>query len=239
MKSSDRIECREARMRKQKAAWILAIAAMMASSSLAQTQSNPARPAANPFDSPVIRKYWNPIVGAGAVFEVTDAKGKKTTREYEILSVQTLEGKKAYWFEFAQESLDFKGKLRGKSLIIPDGYEARKMILQFPEMAPMEMPVSLRPQASDAKETAKRVGSETIAVNGAKLECEHWRDATGTEVWLSSRVGPLKLVKGTVNGQTWTLVKTISTVKDAITGTVKPFDPDAMKQFVAAQNKKE
>ncbi|HLJ23807.1 MAG TPA: hypothetical protein VKT71_06835 [Candidatus Acidoferrales bacterium] len=225
-------------MRTRKAGWILALAILTVSSE-ALAQGNQGRPAQNPFDSPVIRKYWNPIVGAGAVFEVTDAKGKKTTREYEILSVQTVDGKKAYWFEFAQRSPDFKGTLRGKSLIIPEGYEARRMILQFPDMAPMEMPVALRAQPADPKETARQVGSETITVNEVKLQCQHWRDANGADVWLSAKVAPLKLVKGTVNGQTWTLVKTIHAAKDEITGTVKPFDPDAMKQFVAAQNKKE
>jgi hypothetical protein len=225
-------------MRRRKSAWILAIAILTVSGE-ALAQSNQARPASNPFDSPVIRKYWNPIVGAGALFDVTDAKGKKTTQEYEILSVQTVEGKKAYWFEFALESPDFKGKLRGKSLIIPDGREARKMIIQFPEMAPMEMPVAPKAQTADPKETAKMVGPETISVNGVKFECEHWRDTDGTEVWLSAKVGPLKLVKGTVNSQTWQLVKTISAAKDGIAGTVKPFDPNAMKEFVAAQNKKE
>jgi hypothetical protein len=225
-------------MRRQKMVKILAIA-MLAVAVEAWAQSNPARPASNPFDSPVIRKYWNPIVGAGAVFEVTDAKGNKSTHEYEILSAQMVDGKKAYWLEFTQESPSLKGKLRGKSLLIPEGQEARKMILQFPDRAPMDMPVVPRAQTADTKETARLVGSETIMAGGVKFQCQHWRDANGSEAWVSAKVAPLKIVKATMDGQTWLLVRTISAAKDAITGTVKPFDPGAMKEFVAAQNKKD
>lgn len=225
-------------MRRQKVVWILAIAVLTVSGEVL-AQSRPGQGAANPFDTAVIRKYWNPIVGAGAVFQVTDSKGKKTTQEYEILSVQTVQGKKAYWFEFALESPDFKGKLWGKSLLIPEGYEARKMIIQFPGVAPMEWPVAPQPQTVDSKETPRSLGSETIAVDGVNFECEHWRDADGAETWVSSKVGPLKLVKRTGKDQTWMLVKTISAAKDAITATVKPFDPGAMKEFTNSQSKTE
>jgi hypothetical protein len=48
---------------------------------------------ANPFDNPTIRKYWNPVVGTGAVFAVTQPNGKTATTEYDILSSEKVDSK--------------------------------------------------------------------------------------------------------------------------------------------------
>jgi len=191
----------------------------------------------NPFETAVMRKYWNPVVGAGAAFEVTEKKGKKRTEEWDILSQETVEGKKAYWLGFSVESADFKGKVYGKILVIPDGFQARKLIIQFPGMAAMEMPIAQEVQTADAKDTAKLLGTETITVPGGKFECEHWREAGGDETWVSAKVAPLKVVKSVERDQTRVLVRTISTAKDAITGPVKAYDPEAIKKFAEGQNK--
>ena len=48
----------------------------------------------NPFATPELRKYWNPVVGEGEVYEVTGADGKKRTEEYDILSKKRLAGRR-------------------------------------------------------------------------------------------------------------------------------------------------
>jgi hypothetical protein len=191
----------------------------------------------NPFDNPLIRKYWNPVVGAGAVHEVTQVEGRKTTTEYDILSQETVDGKKAYWVEFSLASPDFKGKIYGKELIIPEGYQARKLIIQFPAMAAMEMPVTAEAQNAETKENAKLVGTESITVPGGTFECEHLRSPNGSEAWANAKVAPLKIVKSVDKNETWVLVRTITTVKDAITGPVKDYDPEAIKRFAEKQSK--
>src|SRR5580704_15057919 len=74
----------------------------------------------NPWNTPIIQKYWNPVVGAGAVYEVMNGRGKKSIEEFDILSELKLEGKTAYWLEFTQEMPDIKGKIYVKTLLVPE-----------------------------------------------------------------------------------------------------------------------
>ena len=223
-------------MRAWRVGWALAVASLWAAPIVARAQ---AQGFGNPFDTPLIRKYWNPVVGAGAVYEVTDttAKKKTTTSEYDTLSEETVDGKKAYWVEFSLVSPDFKGKIHGRELVIPEGYQARKLILQFPGMAAMDMPVTAEAQNADTKENGKLLGTETITVPGGTFECEHWRGANGSETWVNAKVTPLKIVKSVDKNETWVLVRTVSAVKDAITGPVKDYDPEAIKRFAEKQSK--
>jgi hypothetical protein len=218
-------------MRICRAGWILALAILWAAPGMrAQTFGNP-------FDTAVMRNYWNPIAGAGAAFNVTGKDGKKRTEEWDILSEETVDGKKAYWLGFSVESADFKGRIDGKILVIPDGYQAIKMIIQFPGMAAMDMPVADDAQNADTQDTAKLVGTERITVPGGTFECEHWREANGAEAWVSAKVGPIKVVKSVERDQTRVLVRTVSAPKDAITGPVKDYDPDVIKRFAQKQSK--
>lgn len=218
-------------MRGYRAGFVLAVTILWAAPGLrAQTFGNP-------FDTAVMRKYWNPVIGEGAAFEVTDKKGKKRTEEWDILSQETVEGKKAYWLGFSVESADFKGKIYGKILVIPDGFQARKLVIQFPGMAAMEMPIAKETQSTEAKGTAKLVGTETITVPGGTFECEHWREASGDETWVSAKVAPVKVVKSVERDQSRVLVRTIASAKDSITGPVRAFNPEALRKFSEAQAK--
>jgi hypothetical protein len=184
-------------MNGSRAAWLLLLTLLLAVSAV-RPQPAPQNSAAgfgNPFDNVAIRKYWNPVVGSGAVFEVTQPNGKKATSEYDILSKETVDGKPAYWLGFAAEGSDFKGKIYGKILVIPDGYQARKLILQLPGTPAMEFPIAPEAQNADTKSTARLVGTESITVPGGTFQCEHWRDADGTNAWVNAKIAPLRIVK--------------------------------------------
>jgi hypothetical protein len=231
-------------MRRSSAIWSLAMAilsvapvvrAQSAAGQSAQAQGAQEQGGENPFAMPEMRRYWNPTVDAGAVYEVTSADGKKKrTEEYAVLSEETVEGKKAYWLEFSVTSPNVAGKIYEKTLVIPAEFRARKVIVQFPGMAAMEMPAAPSPKA-DAKDATKLAGNETITVPGGTFECEHWRDADGTDTWVSAKVGPMKVVKSVGKNETRVLLKTIGHPKDSITGPVKAFDPELIKNFAEKQ----
>jgi hypothetical protein len=61
--------------------------------------------------------------------------------------------------------------------------------------------------------------------------CEHWTSDEGKgEVWASTEVGPMGLVKSVENGRTMVLVKLITDAKTKITGSPVKFDPKMMMQ---------
>jgi len=63
-------------------------------------------------------------------------------------------------------------------------------------------------------------------VPAGTFACEHWQD-DNTDVWISSKLAPVTLVKS-VNRHdhgTDVLVKTMHGVKDHITGAIQPWDP--------------
>jgi len=192
----------------------------------------------NPFDTPELRNYWNAVAGAGEVYEISPNGGKKYSEEFDILSAESIEGMDAYWLQVSVDSPKPGGKIYVKTLVIPKAYEARKVILQLPGMAAMDVPVAAATGSADAdpRKGSKRLGTETITVPGGTFECEHWRESNGTEAWLSSKIGPLTAVKIAEFGKTWLLTKTISHPKDAVTGPVKAFDPDAIKRFTERLN---
>jgi hypothetical protein len=227
----------EVKMRGQWIGWAVALAILFV---VPGVRPQTARQAfGNPWDTPEMRKYWNPVVGVGEVYEVTRTAGKKSTEEFSILSEETIEGKHAYWLEVAGESPSSAGKVYVKALIIPADFEARKVVLQLPGMAAMEVPIppaAKAPKAEPQKAT-KLLGTETIAVPAGTFECEHLREADGSEAWVSSKASPLKVVKSVDKFRTRVLVRMIAHPKDAITGPVKPYDPEAIARFSQRQSK--
>jgi len=189
----------------------------------------------NPFATPELRKYWNPVVGEGAVYEVTGADGKKRTEEYDILSQETVGGKKAYWLEVSFAVPSITGKVYEKSLVIPAEFRAQKVIAQLPGMAAMEMPASgtISEIKDDPNNRVTATEKRELATAAGSFECQHITYADGSEVWVSDKVGPMKVVKSMGAAKdTRVLMKTTSQVKDAIKGPVKSYDPDAIKKFM-------
>jgi len=210
-----------------------------ASSSPAQTspeKGSPTTGGLNPFSLREVRTYWNsePTVGTGAVYEVTSANGKKSTQEYELLTEEVIDGKKAYWLEVAGENPPRGQMIYVKWLVIPSEFQTRKQIIQIQGGSAMSVPLGPPPNipTADANE-AKVTGTESITVPGGTFLCEHWREKNGTEAWVSANVAPLKAVKIVERNQTWVLTKMISHAKDYITGPVKPFNPEVLKNQLA------
>lgn len=190
---------------------------------------------ASPYNSAEVKAFWNPTVGEGEVYEITDASGKKRTEEFNVISTETVSKKIAFWMGFSEELPGITGKVYGKTLVVPEDSEARKLILQLPGMGAMDIPVLAGKAAAkvDEKDEPKLVGTETITVPAGKFECEHWRGTGETDVWLSAKVGPSKIVKRVSEDETRVLVKTEGKVKDPVTGPVKAYDEAAFKKAMA------
>jgi len=225
-------------MIRSRVAWILGLAIL--SAPIHARGQAPTSSGENPFSLPELRMYWNPEVGAGAVYEVTAGDGKKHNEEYVILSASTIDGKKAYWLQITVDSPAIKGNAVEKALVIPDGFQVRKVIGQLPGMSAMDMPAGspIAAPKPDPKTAPKLIGTESITVPGGTFECEHWKNADGSELWLGAKVGPMKLVKS-ADAQKHTtrqLVKIVSHAKDGVSGPVKAYDPEAIKKFIETQS---
>jgi hypothetical protein len=109
------------------------------------------------------------------------------------------------------------------------------MIFQRPGQPPMEFPMEsdVRDQSSTKEELDKwhKVGAETITVPAGTFLCDHWAKDDGKgDVWASSKISPLAMVKEVTATESMTLVKLITDAKDHITGTPTKFDPQAMRR---------
>jgi uncharacterized protein YqjF (DUF2071 family) len=82
---------------------------------------------------------------------------------------------------------------------------------------------------ADFRANAQNMGTESVTTPAGTFSCEHWRDAKdGTDVWLSDKIVPWRLVKMSGTTNTLTLVKIISDAKTHITGT--PMSMEEMMQ---------
>jgi hypothetical protein len=182
-----------------------------------------------------MKGFWNPVVGTGAVYEVTRAGGDKKQMEWAIVGKESVDGKDAYWMEMTMDT--GRGTMVTKSLIVHDGDESHavRTIMQAPGQAPMEMPsqmIQSRPTShlGDVRKQGKDLGKETITVPAGTFVTEHWQSADGqSNTWISTDVAPMAMVKSTTkDGTTIVLVSVDKDVKDKITGTPQPFNPMGM-----------
>jgi hypothetical protein len=75
------------------------------------------------------------------------------------------------------------------------------------------------------------VGTESITVPAGTFSCEHWTKDDGKgDVWVSSKVSPLGIVKAVDSDQTMVLTKVTTDATSHITGTPVKFDPQMMMQ---------
>jgi glutaredoxin len=188
---------------------------------------------------PDLRGVWNPVVGGGATYEMTDPNGEKSQFEITVIGKEEAQGKPGYWMEVVMDNARMGGQMLAKYLLIPgtDGMSATKMVMQMPGQDPMEMDLTNMPMArhqmstpTDIRDKADKVGSESVTVPAGTFTCEHYHAKDGTgDVWVSDKVGPWGLVKmQNTGGRAMVLVKQINDAKDRITGTPKPFDPSQM-----------
>ena len=191
---------------------------------------------------PSVQGVWNPVVGSGAAYEMTDKQQNKTTLEMTVVGKEAVNGKDSYWLETGVQDPKSHNPVYMKMLMAPDTsgtLATQRLIMQVPgNPNPMEMSMDMKmgeskgshqSQSSDFRERAERVGSENISVPAGSFACEHYRMKDGTgDVWFSNSVSPWGLVKFVGKDSSMVLIKKISDAKDHITGTPVKFDPMQM-----------
>ncbi|HMD40052.1 MAG TPA: hypothetical protein VKH15_12270 [Candidatus Acidoferrum sp.] len=195
------------------------------------------------FKKPAIADIFKPVVGSGAVYE-TERDQKKSTLEMSVVGQESVEGKDGFWLEFGHSDPRTGGMMYGKMLVTKDDFQFHRMIFQQPGQPPMEMPMNptaqQRSRMSDEMDKWHKVGTESITVPAGTFACEHWAKDDGKgDVWASSQVTPISLVKEVTPTNTMVLVKVITDAKDHITGAPTKFDPEAMKRQMMQQMQKQ
>jgi hypothetical protein len=188
------------------------------------------------FSAPHVMGFWNPVVGAGAVYTVQPAKGDKTEMQIAIVGKEQVDGKDAYWYEMSFNQGG--GQMIMKSLMVLNGSDTHvsRMIMQMPGRPPMEMSMQMMhqdraTQPADVRSDAEDLGSDTITVPAGTFTCEHYRTKNGGgEVWVSQKISPYGLVKSKSNDTSMELTKVVTGAKDQITGTPQPFNPQGFMQ---------
>jgi hypothetical protein len=183
--------------------------------------------------SSMFRGVWSPVVGAGAEYQMTSTKGNGPSKiGISIVGKEEVGGEPAYWMEIATQDPRSGGDFYMKTLIVVNGGKTQgtKMIMQMPGRPPMEMDMQAMqmmgggrphaPQSADISKGGTDVGSESVTVPAGTFTCEHYRNADGDDVWVSSKISPWGLVKMNGHeGNTMVLTRVITDAKDMITGT--------------------
>ncbi len=187
---------------------------------------------------PSMRGVWAPAVGSGAVYQMESKREGKREMEIAIVGAETSEGKPGHWFEMAFKDPN-EGQMVIRQLIAQSGKQMQilRMVFQQGGEEPMEMSMEMmgmmggqqRPQKSDIREDAERVGVESVTVPGGTFECEHWRSKDkASDFWISDKVAPYGLVKMVSKDESMTLMRVITNAKTKIRGVPKKFDPAEM-----------
>ena len=187
--------------------------------------------------SPMPRGLFSPVVGAGAVYEITSADGHKANIEYSIVGKESVNGKDGYWMEWTTAGMG-GGDLIMKVLTLQgDTMTITRTIMQIPGRPPMEMPQQMTGRMnsqslpSDIRSGAEDVGSESVTVPAGTFNCEHYRMRDGSgDTWISTKVAPLGVVKHQGKDAAMVLTKVITDAKDKIVGVPQPFNPMGLMQ---------
>jgi hypothetical protein len=173
---------------------------------------------------PDVAGVFNPVVGSGGSYEVVKKDGQKMSFDMAVVDKDPSGG---YWIEFGMQNPRMNGAMYMKSLMVrqADDVVIQRMIMQMPGRQPMEMTsmISMKgaqSQKADFRTEAENVGTESVTTPAGTFVCQHWRDKKdGTDVWISDKVAPWKLVKMTGPDNSMILVHTIADAKTHITGT--------------------
>jgi hypothetical protein len=186
---------------------------------------------------PDIAGVFNPTVGSGSSYELVKKDAEKTTFEMAVLDKDSSGG---YWIEYTIQNPQMNGPVYMKHLLVrqSDDIIIQRTIIQMPGRPPMDMSsmMSMRGMQSeksraDFRENAENLGTESITTPAGTFSCQHWRSKKdATEVWLSDKVSPWKLVKMSGPNNTMTLIRLITDAKSHITGT-----PISMQEMMQQQ----
>ena len=179
------------------------------------------------------RGVFNPVVGAGAEYEMQGDNGRKTTMEFAIVGEESVEGQDGYWLEFTIGGTPMGDMVVKNLAVVSNGnMTMNKIIMQMPGRPPMEMPAQMsrnQVNLADVRNKADDLGTESVTTPAGTFSCHHYKMKDGSgEAWVTESVHPFGLVKSVQNGSTTILVKTLTDVKDKITGTPQPFNPMMM-----------
>lgn len=181
---------------------------------------------------------FTPTVGSGAQYESTNSEGAKSTIEFTIVGKETVNGKDAYWLEWATTSGKM-GEMVMKMLITPDSSNGvtTRTIMQMGGRNPMEMPAQTSRMGSqpspklDIRASSTDLGKESVTTPAGTFSCEHYRANDGSgDTWVSSQVPPFGMVKSQGKSSSMLLTKLITGAKTKIVGTPVPFNPQMMMQ---------
>jgi hypothetical protein len=184
-----------------------------------------------------IAKYLNPVVGRGAEYTSTDkdTPGDKTrTMTMGVVGKESFQGKDAFWMEVV--STDGTHPMLFKMLITRDDFEFHKTVMQMPGQSAMEMPINSNAAREEKMEEKfkewRSVGTESVTVPAGTFVCEHLHnDKTNGDIWVSDKITPFGLVKHVDGKRVMVLTKLIPDFQDKITGPVKQFDPQTLRQM--------
>jgi len=190
----------------------------------------------SPIKRPNIANIFHPVVGAGASYEQTKKDGKKSTIEMSIVGSEMVGVQQGYWMEVGHTDGGAQQVIYGKMLVTPVDFAFHKMIFVMPgSTQPMEMDVDAAKSHRDSMdknlEKWHSLGNESITVPAGTFSCEHWtKDEGKGDVWVSSKVSPMGMVKMVNDNETMVLTRVISDAKSHISGTPVKFDPQMFRQ---------
>jgi hypothetical protein len=189
------------------------------------------------FKRPNIANIFHPVVGGGATYEQVHTDGKKSTLELSVVGTELVGTEKGYWVEMGHGGEDSGDVRYGKALVTPEDFTFHKVVMIMPgSTQPMEMDMdaagkSGRDAMKKNLEKWHTVGNETISVPAGSFACEHWvKDQGKGDVWVSTKIGPLGIVKSVDESETMVLTKMVTNATTHITGTPVKFDPQMMRQ---------
>jgi len=183
------------------------------------------------FQKPSIANIFHPVVGSGALYQVTsnDAPNDPPKQQqFAVVGKESVDGQDAYWVEFTDQR---KGTV-GKVLISKSDFKSHRVIFQRAGQPAME--IKFAPDAADNKAVQEdlskwtQAGNETITVPAGTFACQFWKNDAGDKVWVSDKVTPIGMVKQVTKSETRVLLKVVTDAQDQITGPVKVIDPQEM-----------
>lgn len=190
-----------------------------------------------PFKRPNVANLYHPVVGSGTVYEQTDKDGAKSIIELSVVANEMVGTQQGYWIEFGHNDKHGGKELTyAKALIVGDDFKAQKVVfIMEGSSQPLEMELNPAQGARSVIEKNNEkwhiVGTESITVPAGTFSCEHWtKDAGKGDVWVSSKVSPMGLVKSVDGDETMVLAKVMTDAKTHITGTPMKIDPRMMMQ---------
>ncbi len=187
--------------------------------------------------TPQVPGVFKASVGDGAEYRIT-TKEATLDVEYAIVGKETVDGQDAYWQETRMVSGPGAGMI-SKQLMVWGGPNPgiKRMIVQPPGQQAMEMPMNMMgsmmmrqpAESSSPKSPAdmgEMVGTETVTVPAGTFDCKHYRakGAETVDAWVSAKVYPYGVVKGTTQDGSFILQKVLSNQTSHIKGEVKKME---------------